>query len=127
MKLLAVVLAITSLAVSMQLLVAKEATQQSTAAARQRLDERRDGLVREEAAVEEVVRGLRQYIAMRTAEEASGSEEEKAWLHALQRRVSELEAVRVCGVDEMRARQAVQVLERDINARYEANKRKPWW
>ena len=53
--------------------------------------------------------------------------DEKIWLEALQRRVSESEAAGVCGADEMRARQAVQSLERDINAHYEANKRKPWW
>ena len=47
-KLLAVLLAIASLASSMQLLVAKDRTQQSTAAARHQLDEGRDVLAREE-------------------------------------------------------------------------------
>ena len=124
-KLLAVLLAVASLASSMQLLVAKDRTQQTTAAARQLLDERRDALNREEAAVEEVARRLREYLALRVDQAAAA--DEKAWLEALQRRVSEVEAASVCSADETKVRQAVHTLERDINVRHEANKRKPWW
>ena len=125
-KLLAVLLAVTSLACSMQLLVAKDRMQQATAAARQQLDERRDALAREERAVDDAGRRVREYLERRAAE-AGVTAEERTWLEALRRRVAEVEAAAGVGAEEVRARQAVQTLERDINARHEANKRKPWW
>ena len=124
-KLLAVVLAIASLASSMQLLVATDRTQLATSAARQHSDDRHHTHATQEAAVDGVGRRLVEHLAQRIA--TAGGSDEREWLEALQGQVAELQTAAVCSAEEMRARQAVQSLERDINACYEANKRKPWW